>query len=886
MNKSTWANGSRVSADFLAAIVESSNDAIFSKDFDGTITSWNEGAERLFGYTAGETVGQSAALVVPEEILPQENAVLQRIRRGEQLARYETAARAKNGARLALSVIASPIHDERGKIIGCSQIAREITDYKRARDAAAILASIIESTSDAVITKNPDGVITSWNRAAERMLGYRAPEIVGQSVFTLIPPERAARERGLMERVLRGEIIEHYETILRHKNGSDIAVSLTISALRDASGKIIGASKIAREIGERLRGQAQLRLSEERFRVTLGSIGDGVISTDAEGRITFLNGVAETLTGWTVREAEGRPLTECFHIINELTRAPVENPVAEVLRRGHTVGLANHTVLIAKGGAERAIDDSAAPIRGRDGRLLGVVLVFRDVTRRREQQATANRLAAIVAHANDGIIAKNLNSIVTAWNRGAERIFGYTAEEMIGQSILRLVPPDRKNEETEIIARLQRGEDVEHFETVRVAKGGRPVDVSLSSSPVRDADGRVIGASKIVRDITQQKKLEATRHYLAALVESSDDAIYSTTLDGLVRSWNEGAERMFGYRREEILGRPIATILPEDLRKGDGDVLARIIRGEHVNLQETRRVRKDGREIQVWVTSSPIRDASGRVVAMSRVARDITRQKQAERDLLAARRQLEEQAHALEEKVRERTARLQESVAELEAFSYSLSHDMRAPLRAIQSFSEIVLQDFGERIGPEGASHLNRVISAAARMDRLIQDVLAFSRVSRQEIELEPVDVEKLVRDILHERPTLQPPKAEISIEGPLRPVMGHIASLTQCLTNLLDNAVKFVPRGVTPRVRIRTEASGAEVRIWIEDNGIGIAPEARSRLFGMFQRLHPRHEYEGTGVGLAIVRRAAERMGGRVGVESEPGRGSRFWVQLPAVKP
>jgi signal transduction histidine kinase len=269
-------------------------------------------------------------------------------------------------------------------------------------------------------------------------------------------------------------------------------------------------------------------------------------------------------------------------------------------------------------------------------------------------------------------------------------------------------------------------------------------------------------------------------------------------------------------------------------------------------------------------------------VAVSRVARDITRQKQAERELRAAQKQLEEQAHALETNVRERTARLQESVAELEAFSYSLSHDMRAPLRAIQSFTEIVLEEFGAKIGPEGTSHLNRVISAAVRMDRLIQDVLAFSRVSRQEIALEPVDVEKLVRDILHERPTLQPPKAEITIESPLQRVTGHTASLTQCLTNLLDNAVKFVPRGVTPRVRIRTESVPQAVRIWIEDNGIGIAPEARSRLFGMFQRLHTRNEYEGTGVGLAIVRRAAERMNGRVGVESEPGRGSRFWIELP----
>jgi signal transduction histidine kinase len=224
---------------------------------------------------------------------------------------------------------------------------------------------------------------------------------------------------------------------------------------------------------------------------------------------------------------------------------------------------------------------------------------------------------------------------------------------------------------------------------------------------------------------------------------------------------------------------------------------------------------------------------------------------------------------------------LERAYQEMESFSYSISHDIRAPLRAMRSFSSLALEKYREQLGSEGVSLLEKVEGGGRRMDQLVEQVLALSRISRGQVQSEPIDVEELVRQIIQDRSDLQPPRAEVRVESPLPSVRGDPASLTQCLANLLSNAVKFVARGVAPQVRVYAEAHDDKVRLYVADNGIGIAPGAQQKIFEGFHRLHSQGEYEGSGIGLAIVRKAVERMGGRVGVESEPGKGSRFWVEL-----
>ena len=286
---------------------------------------------------------------------------------------------------------------------------------------------------------------------------------------------------------------------------------------------IIGFGEVARV------AQARITESREVFRVTLRSIGDAVITTDIKGCVTYINGVGELLTGWSHEDALGQPLDRVFPIVNEVTRQPVDSPAARALREGVVVGLANHTVLIRKNGAECPIDDSAAPIRNEFGYVSGCVLIFRDVTAQRQverekanQLHTARLLASIVESSNDAIIAKSLDGIIQSWNAAAERLFGFTAEEAVGKHISLVIPPDRLAEEEQIISSLKAGRRIEHYETERVRHDGRRIFVSLTISPIKDDAGNVTGASKIARDVGEQKRLEDDLRRLAADLSEND----------------------------------------------------------------------------------------------------------------------------------------------------------------------------------------------------------------------------------------------------------------------------------------------------------------------------------------------------------------------------
>ncbi|HVJ29250.1 MAG TPA: PAS domain S-box protein, partial [Gammaproteobacteria bacterium] len=310
---------------YLAAIVESSDDAILSKDTNGIIQLANAATERIFGYSPAELIGKSVRILIPPEHQPEEDEILARIRRGERVEHFETVRLTKDNRRIDISLTISPVRNSAGRIIGASKIARDISERARARAVQSRLAAIVGSSTDAIITKDLDGIIQSCNHSCEQIFGYREAELVGRSVLVLVPPERHAEEDMILGKLRSGERVDHFETVRLAKDGRRLDISLAISPIKDDRGEIIGVAKIARDVTEQKRLAREFAAQQERLRVTLASIGDAVIASDVDGRVAFLNASAEVLTGWPSSEALGRRLDEVFKIINERTREPVQN---------------------------------------------------------------------------------------------------------------------------------------------------------------------------------------------------------------------------------------------------------------------------------------------------------------------------------------------------------------------------------------------------------------------------------------------------------------------------------------------------------------------------------------------------------------------------------
>lgn len=448
-------------------------------------------------------------------------------------------------------------------------------------------------------------------------------------------------------------------------------------------------------------------------------------------------------------------------------------------------------------------------------------------------------------------------------NPAFERQTGIT--DAVGRS-MREIAPLHEEHWFETYGRIAQTGEAMRFEN-QAAQLGR--DYEVYAWRIGEPAEHKVGI--LFNDITDRRRAAESERRLSAIVEYSTDAIISIDLDAVIRSWNQGAEQLYGYTGAEAIGKPVSILIPENRENEEPQILERIRRSESVKHYETVRRRKDGTLIDISLTVSPLKDAFGRVVGASKVARDITERVRAR--------------EILEQMVAQRTSQLRDTVSELEAFSYSIAHDMRAPLRAMHGYSRILEEDFAEMLPATAKGFLDRIARGAGRLDQLITDVLNYTRITRGDMPLGPVDIEKLTRDIVEIYPNLREAGAAIFIQSPMPQVVGNAAALTQCISNLIGNAVKFVAPGTKPQVRISAEVRHDRVRYSVEDNGIGIGEEAQRRIFRLFQRLNPTNEFEGTGIGLTIVRKAVERMAGQVGVASQPGAGSTFWIELALAK-
>jgi PAS domain S-box-containing protein len=358
---------------------------------------------------------------------------------------------------------------------------------------------------------------------------------------------------------------------------------------------------------------------------------------------------------------------------------------------------------------------------------------------------------------------------------------------------------------------------------------------------------------------------EIERGLLAAIIESSSDAIYSRDLDGAFTTWNRGAERLFGYSREEALGLALSRFVPPERTEEEMEIRARILQGDLVEHFRTTRLHKDGHPVEVSLTASAIRDSMGRVIGISAIARDISEQRRYD-EIVA--RQGEE---------------LRRSNEELERFAYVASHDLQEPLRTITSFVQLLARRYQGRLDSDADEFIGYIVDGASRMKQLIQDLLVYSRVDTGAGRIRRVSLESLLQDVTANLRTSLDETGGTVTHGPLPEVQGDEPQLEQLLQNLIANAIKF-HGAEPPRVHLEAERLPGAWRISVRDNGIGIAPQYFDRIFVIFQRLHNRAEYGGTGIGLALCKKIVERQGGRIWVESRSGEGSTFFFTLQDV--
>ncbi|UOE47913.1 PAS domain-containing sensor histidine kinase [Mucilaginibacter sp. SMC90] len=482
---------------------------------------------------------------------------------------------------------------------------------------------------------------------------------------------------------------------------------------------------------------------------------------------------------------------------------------------------------------------------------------------RLELESKRGMLAAIIDSTDDTIISKTTQGIITSWNPAAKRMFGYTEEEAIGQHISLIIPEDRMGEETYIIGQILQGQKVDHFETLRRAKNGDLVPISLTVSPIKDRSGRIIGASKIARDISVQRIAVEKQGVLAAIIDTSDDTILSKTLEGIITSWNKAAVKMFGYTEAEAIGKHISLIIPPDRLDEESYIIGEVSKGNKVDHFQTFRRAKNGNLIPISLSVSPITDESGKVIGASKIARDISAEQSAQQETAELYKQLQ----ALN--------------AKKDEFIGLASHELKTPLTSVNGY----LQILGQRITDEkNKVFVQKAQQQLSKLSTLVDDLLDVSKIEAGKLNFrdEVFNICEVISDaidlISHANGNYQ---ITFETSTPEFTIRGDAHRIEQVLINLLTNAIRYSPG--SNRIEVYLFAEAENVKVGVKDFGLGIASEKLNHIFSRYYRVDDSSaNVSGLGIGLYLCYEIVTRHRGRIWAESELKAGSTFWFILP----
>jgi len=851
-------------------ILDRAYDAFIELDTNNAIVDWNTRAELTFGWKREEVLGKLLSdLIVPKRHREAQRKDLENFQ--SQATKENTIsnkqiefiALCRDGQEFAAEMTVFPV--DTGKTINLGAFIRNISGRKIAEQAMSeseeIFRLLVSEVSDyAIIMLDPCGVVKTWNEGARLIEGYTTNEIVGQhfSCFYTSEDKAADKPKQMLESAIK---YGRYEEDGQHirKDGSQFLANIVVNPIYDRHGKLIGFANVTRDIDKG-------KTANRHFHRLLELAPDAMVVINQLGNIILVNSETENIFGYSRDELLGLKVDK---LIPDHSKFLMPHP-----ERSRSKGLELHA--LRKDGTEFPVEISLTPLETEQGLLISTAI--RDITERKQFEHDLKKQKELFQVILDSLA----DGVIVADTQGKFLVINRAAKSMTGIDYID-VPIDKWSEKYGLhlsdtttfyplqdlpLVRAMRGETVIEQEMfIRNVNLPLGAWLSVNGAPMEIEEGAGKVGVIVFRDITRHKLIEQKNAQLAAIVESTDDTITSSNLDGTIISWNNAATRMFGYSKEEAIGQSDLIIVPAGCLEEETAVINELIteraRTKHY---ETVRETKEGKLIPVSLTISPIRDQVGQVIGVSKITRDITENKKAEHTLLALAEELKR------------------SNAELAQFASVVSHDLQEPLRGVAGCLQILEENYKGKGDDKVDKLIRHAIDGALRLHALIGDLLSLSRVTTKEITLQATDLSVVLDRVLG---NLEIPikESQAIITHDALPVLAVDSTyLGQLFQNLISNAIKF-RADRRPEIHVGAKCENEQWLFFVKDNGIGFKQEFTDRIFLPFNRLHTRDKYPGTGIGLAICKRIVERHNGNIWAESEDGRGATFYFTINVPK-
>ena len=850
--------------------------AIYMIGPHGEIRSWNPGAEKITGCSWDDVAGKNISYSFPAEDVtrgrPQE---LLRLAAANGIYEDQGLRVRKDGTQSLIRSTITASRDPTGILRGFTVISRDLSGTK---EADAKYRGLMEAAPDAMVVVNQGGEIVLLNVQAEKQFGYRRDELLGQKVTNIIPEGFAERliadDLRSAEAALTQQIGAGIELTALRKDRSEFPIEIMLSPLESAEGTLVTAA--IRNISVRKAAEKQMAAMEGRYRGLLEAAPDAMVVVNQGGEIVLLNVQAEKQFGYRRDELLGQKVTNIIPV------GFAERLIADDLRSAEDaltqqIGAGIELTALRKDRSEFPIEIMLSPLESAEGTLVTAAIRNISVRKVAEKQMAAmeGRYRGLLEAAPDAMVVVNQAGEIVLLNVQAEKQFGYRRDELLGQKVTNIIPDgfaerliadDLRTAEDALAQQIGTG-----IELTALRKDGSEFPIELMLSPLESAEGTLVTAA--IRNISVRRKadehLAQMEGRYRGLLEAAPDAMVVVNQAGEIVLLNVQAEKQFEYSRDELIGQKVKNIIPEGFAErlvADGlrsaeEALAQQI-GTGIELHGRR---KNGSEFPIELMLSPLESAEGTLVTAA--IRDIATRKRAESHLL--------------QKVEE----LNRSNEELQQFANIASHDLQEPLRMVASYTQLLSRRYRGKLDADADEFIAFAVDGASRMQRLIHDLLAYSRVGTKGKELLNTSSENALQQaLLNLRGAVEESGALVT-HDPLPMVKADEMQLSQLFQNLVGNAIKYQKPGI-PKVHISAAMNGEDKwKFSVKDNGLGIDPQYFEKIFGMFQRLHKREEFAGTGIGLAICKKIVERHGGKISVESQPEHGSTFHFTLAGIE-